>query len=668
MSRFHAGCLFLILSYAVSAKAQKEAEAFNVSPELYAYYQHCQKHLMHPSVMNMADTLFHMAEKLHDKRMQAVALSTQLEYHYYQSSNEDSVIHYANKVKMFSKRTQQPKYYYFAWGNRLILYYLKTGRSNIALYEAEKMLKEAQKEDSKIGLLYCYSVMSQIYTIKKLNTMAFEWRLKEIELTEKYKLENYNITNTYIQLADYYIEEHQQEKAFDALAKASNSSNSASHKVWLQLGYVNYYSTFGDFQKAEKALEECKEMFEKDQRLKLQKKGLYRTEYIYYQKTGQFQKALEAIENQRIEEQRLNEHIQNSSRYRAKGEIYSRMGKLDTAVDYLMKYIKAEDSLKIANERLASSEFANLLNVELLNAEKKELILQAQKKEIRTKTGIAALLSILLGIVFFFLYRENSLNRKLKASEKELKLKNEELIISREEVRKARDRAEAESRMKTTFIQSMSHEIRTPLNSIVGFSEVLSDRYKEDTETTEFAEIIKSNSQELLRLITDVLALSELDQHEKLPSDIKTDINITCLQAIDTASACKDKEITVSFRPIRNELVILSNPDRVTQLLTGLMHNAVKFTNHGNIDISYTESEEKKQLQIHITDTGIGIPIEKQEEVFERFYKVNPFSQGTGLGLSICRNIAEKLGGSLQVDSSYTGGCRMVLTLPLVYA
>ena len=122
------------------------------------------------------------------------------------------MIYYTNKVKLFSKRTRQPKYYYSAWGNRLILYYLKTGRSNIALYEAEKMLKEAQKEDSKIGLLYCYNVMSQIYTIKKMKTMAFEWRMKEIELTEKYKLENYNITNTYIQLADYYVEQHQRER------------------------------------------------------------------------------------------------------------------------------------------------------------------------------------------------------------------------------------------------------------------------------------------------------------------------------------------------------------------------------------------------------------------------------------------------------------------------
>ena len=660
--------LFLFLFFTASVKAQKEAKDFNVDSTLYAYYQRCQECLLQPVVLSMSDTLYRMAEERHDKRMQAVAISTQLDYHYFQATNEDSIIYYTNKVKDFAKATQQPKYYYFAWSNRLILYYLKNGRTNIALYEAQKMLKEAQEEDDKTGLSRCYNIMSQIYTVKRLDSMAFEWQLKEIELTEKYDLENYNISQTYSQISSYYINTNQPEKALEALKKADATAYSPTQKISVQLEYVNYYSKFGDMQAAEKILNECKTEFDQDKILRSIKKRLYNIEYVYYLQSKQYPKALEAAKKQEAEELNLSESIQNSVHYLTKGKIYSNMGNMSEAIKYLQMYIEAEDSLKIANEQMASSEFATLLEVEKLNAEKKELMLQAQEKEIRNKTTLIISLIVLLGILFMFLYRENFLKRKLKVSESELKIRNEELTISREELHKAKDIAEASSRMKTTFIESMTHEIRTPLNSIVGFSQILNDHYSNSPETQEFVKIIENNSNDLLRLVTDVLALSELDQYDKLPTNITTDVNAICELAYEVAKNKSQKGVEVFFKPERESLFILSNQERISQVLNNLMHNAAKFTSHGSICIAYSISEAEKKIEISVTDTGMGIPADKQNCVFERFYKVNSFTQGTGLGLSISRSIAEKLGGSLQIDSSYTDGCRIVLTLPLVYA
>ena len=660
--------LFLFLFFTASVKAQKEAKDFNVDSTLYAYYQRCQECLLQPVVLSMSDTLYRMAEERHDKRMQAVAISTQLDYHYFQATNEDSIIYYTNKVKDFAKATQQPKYYYFAWSNRLILYYLKNGRTNIALYEAQKMLKKAQEEDDKTGLSRCYNIMSQIYTVKRLDSMAFEWQLKEIELTEKYDLENYNISQTYSQISSYYINTNQPEKALEALKKADATAYSPTQKISVQLEYVNYYSKFGDMQAAEKILNECKTAFDQDKRLWSIKKRLYNIEYVYYLQSKQYPKALEAAKKQEAEELNLSESIQNSVHYLTKGKIYSNMGNMSEASKYLQMYIEAEDSLKIANEQMASSEFATLLEVEKLNAEKKELMLQAQEKEIRNKTTLIISLIVLLGILFMFLYRENFLKRKLKVSESELKIRNEELTISREELHKAKDIAEASSRMKTTFIESMTHEIRTPLNSIVGFSQILNDHYSNSPETQEFVKIIENNSNDLLRLVTDVLALSELDQYDKLPTNITTDVNAICELAYEVAKNKSQKGVEVFFKPERESLFILSNQERISQVLNNLMHNAAKFTSHGSICIAYSISEAEKKIEISVTDTGMGIPADKQNCVFERFYKVNSFTQGTGLGLSISRSIAEKLGGSLQIDSSYTDGCRIVLTLPLVYA
>ena len=155
LTLFRVGFLFLILFFTTTAKAQKEAETFNVDSTLYEYYQRCQEYLLEPVVLNMSDTLFRMAGERQDERMQAVAIATQLDYYYFQGTNEDSVIHYTNKVKEFAKATHQPKYYYFAWANRLITYYLKTSRTNIALYEVQNMLKEAQEEVNTCLKLTC---------------------------------------------------------------------------------------------------------------------------------------------------------------------------------------------------------------------------------------------------------------------------------------------------------------------------------------------------------------------------------------------------------------------------------------------------------------------------------------------------------------------------------
>lgn len=114
------------------------------------------------------------------------------------------------------------------------------------------MLKEAQKEDDKTGLSRCYNIMSQIYTIKRFDSMAFEWRLKEIELTEKYNIENYNISQTYAQIANYYISQKKQKEALRAVEKAISTANSSTQQISAKLEYVNYYSKFGDFQAAEK--------------------------------------------------------------------------------------------------------------------------------------------------------------------------------------------------------------------------------------------------------------------------------------------------------------------------------------------------------------------------------------------------------------------------------
>ena len=665
LTLFRVGFLFLILFFTTTAKAQKEAETFNVDSTLYEYYQRCQEYLLEPVVLNMSDTLFRMAGERQDERMQAVAIATQLDYYYFQGTNEDSVIHYTNKVKEFAKATHQPKYYYFAWANRLITYYLKTSRTNIALYEVQNMLKEAQEEDDKTGLSRCYNIMSQIYTIKRFDSMAFEWRLKEIELTEKYKIENYNISQTYAQIANYYINQKKQKEALAAVEKAIATANSSTQQISAKLEFVNYYSKFGDFQAAEKLLKECQAAFEQDKRLESIKKRLYNIECLYYQQTKQYQKALEAAKMQEKEERRLSESILSSIHYRTQGEIYQKMGNMNLAVKYLQMYINTDDSLKIANEQVSSSEFATLLNVEKLNAEKKELMLQAQEKELHNKTTLIISLIILLGILFIFLYRENFLKRKLKVSEAELKTRNEELMVSREELRKAKDIAEASSRMKTTFIQSMTHEIRTPLNSIVGFSNLLaSEKDLDEADKQLFAKTINQSCDLLLVLINDILEVSRLQsgqmKFEKESCSVK--------ELVDDLYLAHQLLVPTHLRfsnVAEGDLFMYTDKKRLSQVITNFLTNACKFTNSGYIKLGFKHLRGTDEAAIFVEDSGIGLSEEEQEKVFSRFFKQDEFSQGAGLGLSICQGIVQNLGGRIALSSKQGEGSRFSVVLPV---
>lgn len=637
----------LILCCTVCAQEEKE---FNVDSALYSYFQRCQENVGDSKVLHMADTLYWMSEKKGDQRMQAVALTLKLDHYYFKGDKEDSIIHYTKVVKEFAEKTNQPKYYYFVWNNRLILYYLKTGKSNIALYEAQEMLKDAQKRDSKIGLLYCYNSLYQIYEIKDLKSLAIEYCLKGIELTETYHVDNYNISTSYTEVAKYYINQGDISKALEMLKKAEATANASTHVFSAKLGYVHYYLAINSPGEAWNRLQEAKVLVEEDKKLDIYKKLYYENEFFYYKQTKQYQKALAAADKQIEEELRLNEHALQSSHYRMKGEIYRAMGRKDLATDFLAKYILLEDSIRQSNEEQSISGFATLVNMERLNAEKKELVLQAQKKELHNKQLLIISLVTLLVFVFIFLYRENRLNKRLLHSE--------------EELRKAKNAAETASQMKTLFIQSMSHEIRTPLNSIVGFSQILGDRYQDDPDTKVYASIIEENSNNLLRLITDVLELSDLDKTGKMPADIMTNINDCCKLSVDNIRKDVQKGVELHFQPACEEFIVKSNPERIMQVLVNLLHNAAKFTPSGDITLAYSIMKEGQQICFTITDTGPGIPLEKQETVFSRFAKLDSYSQGTGLGLSICRGIADKLGGSLTLDSKYTKGCRFVFIIP----
>lgn len=229
-------------------------------------------------------------------------------------------------------------------------------------------------------------------------------------------------------------------------------------------------------------------------------------------------------------------------------------------------------------------------------------------------------------------------------------------------------KAERAIRKKNMFLSNMSHEVRTPLNAIVGFSAVLSSEDESFDEETrrEFCEIIKVNSFQLLKLINDILDYSDFE-NDNITFNIRPyDAVKLCHEVVDTVSASRKLEVELRFDTDIDELVLDTDDSRLRQVLINLLVNATKFTKEGSIVLKLELSDPGTAF-FSVTDTGCGVPLEKQEVIFERFEKLNDFAQGSGLGLSICQLIVTYMKGRLWVDSNYTQGARFCFTHPLKF-
>lgn len=221
---------------------------------------------------------------------------------------------------------------------------------------------------------------------------------------------------------------------------------------------------------------------------------------------------------------------------------------------------------------------------------------------------------------------------------------------------------------KNMFLSNMSHEVRTPLNAIVGFSAVLTDEDEsfDDESRREFSEIIKVNSFQLLKLINDILDFSDFE-NDNITFNIRThDAVKLCNEVVETVMASRKLEVEMRFDTDLSVLMLDTDDARLRQVLINLLVNAAKFTEQGSIVLELKMVDAGTAL-FSVTDTGCGIPPEKQYLIFERFEKLNDFVQGSGLGLSICQLIVKYMNGKLWVDSGYTRGARFCFTHPLKY-
>lgn len=228
----------------------------------------------------------------------------------------------------------------------------------------------------------------------------------------------------------------------------------------------------------------------------------------------------------------------------------------------------------------------------------------------------------------------------------------------------AKEKAETADRLKSAFLANMSHEIRTPLNAIVGFSSLMGET-EDMEEKRQYMAIIEENNDLLLQLISDILDLSKIEAGTFDFVEKELDVNVLCEDIVRFMKMKAKPGVEVLFDRHLPECRIVSDRNRLNQVIANFVNNAIKFTTAGSIRVGYDKVDET-HLRFYVADTGLGIEPEMQTQIFDRFIKLNTFVHGTGLGLSISKSIIEQLGGTIGVDSEPGKGSCFWFVLPIV--
>lgn len=304
-------------------------------------------------------------------------------------------------------------------------------------------------------------------------------------------------------------------------------------------------------------------------------------------------------------------------------------------------------------KRYSVSSNALPIHSQIINVEDKRI------QTYRSYATVAIILTIFLTLLLIIITASLRYQRKLKRN---LEVQAKELID-------AKEKAEESNRLKSSFIANISHEIRTPLNSIVGFSNIIFDSELSNEEKIEAQKIVSHNSELLLSQISDLLDLSHIESGNLTLNYTQVNLYDLCKMLIYNFDKLNKREVEYKLICEDNNLIIDSDRKRLEQVITILLANATKFTESGQIELEYKISKysdpQSKILMISVTDTGCGIPRDKQHLLFQTFTKLNNSEQGTGLGLSIAKQLVIRLGGSIWLDPYYTNGAKFIFTHPL---
>lgn len=550
-----------------------------------------------------------------------------------------------NREAYFEAARQLKKYYldkgdttpYYRVRQEEIFYETNHEQSSKAVMDANKLLMEMKENgDPHYGIVY--RALGIIFETQGNYGMAVHYyneALKNIESTD-----SVGLAYTYALLASVNVIRYP-DKAMqwcERLAEVITPESPQNEEYFTYKAYIYFYQKDkANFFKTKRELDEFTKKYPMFNHI--DDNALRVMEYAFL---GRYNEALALIKDSRGYDaiKRINARIC----------VYEMMGRLDLALKETNRRRALRDSL--TNDLI-------FINLNEVNAAAGVIKLNEQVAKEAKERELWMIIAIVLLVVALGLTVSRHLIRR--RYQKKILKQNALLEVALDESKEA-------DRVKNGFINHITHEIRTPLNILTGYIHIIADSgYELDKDTRdELLQGIDQNTTAITSIVNDLLEVSQSESKERYRRDEHIVVNDLCRSIMMGKEAKNKGRLNLKFQSsLPDDFIINSNQRGIERVLRQLLGNALKFTEQGEVELAVEQNADEGTVRFSVTDTGIGIPEEHRDRIFENFYKVDSFKQGMGIGLSMSRKIAVLLGGSLDLDKSYHTGTRMVFTLPI---
>ena len=556
----------------------------------------------------------------------------------------DSVIVWGQQISPILEKDNKME---LSFSIRQLVVYLYSLRGDIgnAIDEAREMYEKAETIKYDFGMALSSAAIGDAYFCSNMPEEAIASYKEAIRHPAASPENNYYKEMTILKLIQTLIlkERTQEAEKYRKMLSESKSIHSNQTLQFLTLATdVSYYIQKNELPNAHNCLLQAEQIYLSD------KQPYYSTTYNYMQ--GRYNAAI----GKHTLALQYYDNILTDIRQKMQSIIYLQIAYIKAnlliEMDHKKEAARLYEEISMITDSVIAPSYAHRINNLRASYEENRMKVENKAEFNRIFLGGIVIGIIVLGVMIYLVIHIVKQNKKIAESK----------------IRMEQSRLNAENAMqsKSLFLSNMSHEIRTPLSALSGFSSLLTEQALDEETRRQCGDIIQQNSDLLLKLINDVIDLSNLEIGNMKFNFNYCDAIAICNNVIDTVNKVKQTQAELRFNTSLPSLKLYTDDSRLQQLLINLLINATKFTPQGNITLE-VQQESKDFALFSVTDTGCGIPLEKQSSIFNRFEKLNEGAQGTGLGLSICQLIIERIGGKIWIDPNYTTGCRFYFTHPI---